>query len=512
LAEIQHIQSDIGKMNTFLDNIKQLKDSSVCVLKRSKAQDESHECADTDISVDHVQDNIELLDLLDIQSMISNMRLNQITAADTIIFESKVWLYGDWTNKERSNNQKYVTRTDLTIEEEDRQNGYTNGAKSMIKLNHIVDFGNINNTASNIYSKIIRIVCKEYGIEKEESADIQIAIREFSMLDGNATICPEYSELDLSGISEGLYTERASTEELEGIVEQDEEGSINRYIYNYREGRKDIEVTQEQIDDRETISYEKRQQQNPKDVSIIDAVEDDLDEEPIPEPVLNEEAIASVTIPDFNDKEEVEEFEEQNRQPTDPEREEVLYEEKIDDAKEQYAHDIEQRQEQIDQSVVMTEEETEDNSESPDNAEEEIDLSEERNSEQQQATQQQTSQPQQAGEREDIQVLQPGESEDVQVVQHSSDNTVQPEVSLDQSETSTIAESASPESEITVETEVAPKVLSMDDELPINAEFPVIESTDSENTDDFEIVVDSPEEVAPIQIDEDFGVSLIHSE
>ena len=38
------------------------------------------------------------------------MQLNQVIASDEIIFNSEVWLYGDWTNKQVKQSDSMVVR------------------------------------------------------------------------------------------------------------------------------------------------------------------------------------------------------------------------------------------------------------------------------------------------------------------------------------------------------------------------------------------------------------------
>lgn len=253
-----------------------MKDSSVCVLKRSKAKNALHECSDKDEAVTEVEDNIEILNLFEVQTIASNMQLRKVIASDEIIFNSKVWLYGDWTNKQVKAKDELVVRKDLQIEEENVAEGYTNGAKSLINVKHSVDFNSVQLTAIEIYDAIRRIVCKEYGIQEKESDHIQTAIVEFALLDGNSTICPPFIPINTTSESHGLYSESKT---VFVASEGKNIDTLKSYTYDFTEGRKKIDLTKEQIEDYNTLDYQKKKQ-NPQDLSVVEAVLDDTDKNP----------------------------------------------------------------------------------------------------------------------------------------------------------------------------------------------------------------------------------------
>lgn len=273
-TEIEDLKKDISRVEHLLKHIKQLQDSSVCVMRRSKAKDAKYDCTLKDESVTVVEDNIEILDLFDIKTIYSSMKLNKVIASDRILFNSDVWLYGDWTNRVTKAEDNLITKKSLNIEEEKAEDGYNSGAKSLINVKHIVQFDNVNQTALEISNSVRKIVCKEFGIQGKESDEIQIAITEFALLDGNSTICPLYEELDTSGVSNGLYSE---TEGSAFLNKNNGKGQLGQYDYNFAEGRKKISITQEQIADYEKLSYKTKKQENPKDVSLAEAVLDDID-------------------------------------------------------------------------------------------------------------------------------------------------------------------------------------------------------------------------------------------
>lgn len=197
--QIEHLELDIAHLQSFLENIQQLKDSSVCVLKRSKENNELHECSDNNDDVIDIQDKIKLLDLVEFERTSSIMQLEKVVASDQIVFHSNLYLYGDWTNKHNKVEEVSVTRHDLTLEEENAKKGLTNGAKSLAVVKHILDFNSIDQSAQNVYETITQIVCREYEIDEERSYFLQLAITEFDLLDGDNTVCPSYIKIDESG-------------------------------------------------------------------------------------------------------------------------------------------------------------------------------------------------------------------------------------------------------------------------------------------------------------------------
>lgn len=111
-----------------------------------------------DVNIDTILDNLDLLDLVTLSDVKANMKLDKVIAADQIVFSSKIWLYGDWTNKKVKERDELVIKNDVQIEEENTSAGYTNGAKSLITLRHHVDFNSIELTAREISNQIEMIV------------------------------------------------------------------------------------------------------------------------------------------------------------------------------------------------------------------------------------------------------------------------------------------------------------------------------------------------------------------
>lgn len=273
--EMQNLEDDIESLDKLLKEMEELSDSSICLIKRSDLNDPSANCEENDDGI-YDFNEIEILDIFEISLIISNMQLNEVIASDSIIFDSDIWLYGDWTGEKDSYGDSLVENYELTIEEEQTENGYNSYAKSLVHVKHTIDYESIDVTAENLYNSIRSIVCLEFNIGETESDSIQSYLTEFGLVDGNATICPPYVELSDEGFSDGLYSDY-SEETSTGVDAGDNE--LNTYVYSYDEGRTEIETSEEQIEDQNTLAYEDRDSEEPKDVTVNDAVLDDVEVE-----------------------------------------------------------------------------------------------------------------------------------------------------------------------------------------------------------------------------------------
>lgn len=334
--EMKSLEDDIKSLDNLLSEMEQLSDSSICLIKRSDLNDPSANCEENDEGIYDFND-IEILDIFEISLIISNMQLNEIIASDSIIFDSDVWLYGDWTGEQDSYGDSLVENYELTIEEEQTENGYNSYAKSLVHVKHTVDYESIDLTAENLYNSIRSIVCLEFNIGESESDSIQSYLTEFGLVDGNGTICPPYVELSDEGFSDGLYSDY-SEETSTGVDSGDNE--LDSYVYSYDEGRTEIETSEEQIEDQNTLAYEDRDSEEPKDVTVNDAVLDDVEVEET-EPVTPTESDSEdleIDNQDSNDDDEL----------TDEEIEALEEEEELQ-AQEEDAQETLEEQEEIDE-------------------------------------------------------------------------------------------------------------------------------------------------------------------
>jgi hypothetical protein len=290
--EIDGLEEDIQALDDLLDEMKQLSDSSICLIKRSEQDDNTLDCTSNDQYVENL-DKIEILDIFEIQTIISNMQLNYVIASDSIIFDSNVWLYGDWTGDGNDYGNTLVDSYELTIEEEQVDTGYNSYAKSLINVKHTIDYDSVDLTAENLYNSIRGIVCLEFGIGEDESDSIQTTITEFALIDGNATICPPYTEISDKGLSSGLHSE---LEEATSTGIDADNNELESYSYTYDEGRNEIQTSEEQIYDQSTLAYEDREDQDPKDVTVDEAVLDDVEAEEVDPGTPSESASEDLDI------------------------------------------------------------------------------------------------------------------------------------------------------------------------------------------------------------------------
>ena len=138
-------------------------------------------------------------------------------------------------------------RNDLENEEDELKDYQENS----IRFDSIFDFDSLNSTAEYIALRAERIIWKVYGIQIEEAKEIQIALRDLGMIDGNSTICPitvyendpiyltnqanngEQSN-SLSSLSSVSYDSTQKTYDVENIYyESADENEIGTYIYTY---------------------------------------------------------------------------------------------------------------------------------------------------------------------------------------------------------------------------------------------------------------------------------------
>jgi hypothetical protein len=356
--EINGLEEDIQALDDLLDEMEQLSDSSICLIKRSEQNDNTLDCTKNDKYVENL-DNVEILDIFEIQTIISNMQLNYVIASDSIIFDSNVWLYGDWTGEGNEYGNTLVDSYELTIEEEQVETGYNSYAKSLINVKHTIDYDSVKLTAENLYNSIRGIVCLEFGIGEAESDSIQEILTEFALIDGNATICPPYTEISDEGLSSGLHSE---LEEATSTGVDADTNELESYTYTYDEGRDEIQTSEEQINDQSTLAYEDREDQDPKDVTVSEAVLDDVEAEEVDPGTPSESASEDLNI----DGESLGDDE-----PTDEEIEAIELDEELQSQYET-AEDTLENQDSIDEQQEIEAEEAAKQSEEAEELEEEI--------------------------------------------------------------------------------------------------------------------------------------------
>lgn len=186
------LTANIDLIDEFQTLIRPLRNSAICLIRRISENNSDLDCESRDDDLEGIPDVIDLLDIAEIRSMTAEMELRDAVSADDIIFDTLVVLYGDWSNPQIQPGERTIIRNDLQIEEEDPSTGRNLGSESLINVNHITYFESYNRTSNEIYDGLRMIICREYGINEEESMRMQVIIREFGLLDGNRTFCPNF--------------------------------------------------------------------------------------------------------------------------------------------------------------------------------------------------------------------------------------------------------------------------------------------------------------------------------
>lgn len=200
------LKSDIGEIDDKLERIEELQkllrdltDSSVCLIRvTDQAARESYTyCNEKDKTIDKNSEEFNILDFFSLRDSRAIMKLRNVVSSDSLIFESDVSLYGDWTTKEREKD-RIVVKNNVYKKKEDRESGYDLGVESLMFINHYLDFNSVNHTSYELSESVKQVVCKENNIQSKEAARIQVLMRELSLVDGNSTFCPDLEIVDNS--------------------------------------------------------------------------------------------------------------------------------------------------------------------------------------------------------------------------------------------------------------------------------------------------------------------------
>lgn len=194
-ARIQAIDQKLSLINEWHNLMDLLINKSVCSIKvRDDDRDKYTDCKDKKVTLADFTEQVELLDIFTLNEVNSIMNLREIVSGDSMVFQSDVTLYGDWSVGEDDASDTIIRRFLSPEEEQSRDDEYDLGVESTILITHTIDFNSVNNTAKGLSERVKQTICKEYGIDENDSARIQVILREFSLLEGNSTICPKYQE------------------------------------------------------------------------------------------------------------------------------------------------------------------------------------------------------------------------------------------------------------------------------------------------------------------------------
>lgn len=122
--------------------------------------------------------------LVNITSAEARVELRDIISAEEIEYTFGTRLYSSWSTRyfDLFNNNEL---TNELLDEENEENDRT---LRIIRVN--------SHTGEFVSLRIQRLVCQLFGIFTEQSEEIQIALRDFGLVNGNRTICPLTSQFD----------------------------------------------------------------------------------------------------------------------------------------------------------------------------------------------------------------------------------------------------------------------------------------------------------------------------
>jgi hypothetical protein len=335
-ADIAAIDRRLTLVRELLDLMSDLTESSICLIRVEDDDERAsiQSCAEKEQTIEGFPEHIDILDLFTLRDSRSIMSLRNVVSSDSMIFQSDVSLYGDWTRSSASRD-RLVVLNNVAPERENRDQGYDLGVESLLYINHFLDFNSVNHTTYELSESVKQIVCLENSIGPEESARIQVLMRELSIVDGNATFCPEIEVVDNSRFI-NADTSGSSQESIYAQYDPNEEYVSNSLRYSddselrFRYYGNQMEVPVSEI--RETYAFEER----PTD-EVPQDITNRVDEQTIEEGLEVERT-----------REEIETVREADMQELQDEMEE----------EEQVARTSRQRQEQIDIDQEQQEAET----------------------------------------------------------------------------------------------------------------------------------------------------------
>ena len=278
-TQIGEIDVSLAQLNELSDLLQSITDSSVCMIRLEDEDDrrDNPDCTQRDATLEGIPEEIEMFDFVSLRDTRSVMSLRNVVSSDSIIFESDISLYGDWTFGQPGDNRVLV-RHSIEQEEEDEDRGYDLHVESLFFVNHFIDFNSINRTAARISRSIKEIICQENNIQGYDAARIQILLRQFSLIEGNRTICPDLqvvnndryieADADLDLDQPSLYqTIESDDEYISTTLEAEDEATLR---FSYRSDPEVIQVS------RIREEYDTREQYAPTDDltnSLIDRVD-----------------------------------------------------------------------------------------------------------------------------------------------------------------------------------------------------------------------------------------------
>ena len=253
--QLDAVNEQIALINEWVGITSELVDSSVCSIKVSDSDDREKytSCTNKQVAIDPYSQDVDILDLVSIKNTTSKMMLREITSSDNIIFKSDIQLYGDWSTT-KSNDHLIVSMS--TSEEEYKGDEYDVNMKSKISINHFLNFISIDGSSSGVANLLEQSVCKEFGINDESAARMQVILRDLSDLNIYPQICQHYTEIQ-SKYMESQDKEGKDQESIYGTISGEGSGSqytetkmytsktttgIEELVYVYSSDPKTVEV------------------------------------------------------------------------------------------------------------------------------------------------------------------------------------------------------------------------------------------------------------------------------
>lgn len=223
--QLDAVNEQIALINEWVGITSELVASSVCSIKVSDSDDREKytSCTNKQVAIDPYSQDVDILDLVSIKNTTSKMMLREITSSDNIIFKSDIQLYGDWSTT-KSNDHLIVSMP--TSEEEYKGDEYDVNMKSKISINHLLNFISIDGSSSGVANLLEQSICKEFGINDESAARMQVILRDLSELNIYPQICQHYTEIQ-SKYMESQDKEGKDQESIYGTISG--EGSESQY-------------------------------------------------------------------------------------------------------------------------------------------------------------------------------------------------------------------------------------------------------------------------------------------
>ena len=186
VGSLQQTMSLVSELRALIEPLER---SAYCSLDVGDTVDSAYHdtCQYKAASFNGMPRSFNFLDVVRLRDTRANVPLRNAVAADNIIFESKVSLYGDWTTR-TDERGRLVVRNYIPSDQEDSRSGYNLGVESLLTINHRLDFNGAEGTSPHVFDAVVQIVCREYGISGEDSLRMQVLIRELGLMDGNATL------------------------------------------------------------------------------------------------------------------------------------------------------------------------------------------------------------------------------------------------------------------------------------------------------------------------------------